>query len=330
MGEGTPIAKRIDAPSAASPVARLPLLDAARGLAVVAMVIYHFSWDLRYFGYIASDVEGAPGWRAFAHGIAGTFLFIVGVSLVLSTRNGLNARKFIHRLGVLVAAALAITLVTWLIFPDSYIFFGILHHIALASVLGLVFLNLPVPIVVVVAILCFAAPPLFAGPAFDRPWLLWLGFETVFPRSNDFVPLLPWFGVVLFGLATARTYPDLLRGGHRLLRVEPPRQLVWLGRWSLVIYLLHQPVLFGLVYLAAQVYPPGFLGFESTYLQTCAASCAESEVDAAICGRTCDCLAERSQAEGLWADLMRQTLTAEGERRYFTLADECRAGAKAD
>src|SRR5882724_7861972 len=122
---------RLDQPAAA----RLPLLDAARGFAVVAMVIYHFCWDLRYFGYIASDVEGALRWRIFAHSTAGAFLLIVGISLVLSTRRGFNAQKFLRRLGVLVAAALAITLVTYLLFPDSYIFFGVLHHIALASVL---------------------------------------------------------------------------------------------------------------------------------------------------------------------------------------------------
>ena len=121
-GRRNAIAKRIDAPSAASPVARLPLLDAARGLAVGAMVIFHFSWTSG-FRLHRIGCGGRSRLATFAHGIAGTFLFIVGVSLVLSTRNGPNARKIIHRLGALVAAALAITLVTLLIFPDSYIFF---------------------------------------------------------------------------------------------------------------------------------------------------------------------------------------------------------------
>ena len=191
--------------------------------------------------------------------------------------------------------------------------------------LGLVFLDLPVLIVVVVAILCFAAPPLFAGPPFDRPSPCSLGFETVFPRSNDFVPLLPWFGVVLFGLAAARTYPDLLRGGHRLLRVEPPRARL-VGAMEPGIYLLHQPVLFGLV-SSPRRYPPGFLGFESTYQQ-------RALPHARIGGR---CRHLRAHLHRLLSArrrkgcgrISRQTLTAEGERRYFTLADECRAGAKA-
>jgi uncharacterized membrane protein len=329
---------RIDPPAAASPSARLPLLDAARGLAVVAMVVYHFSWDLRYFGYIASDVEGAFRWRVFAHSTAGAFLLIVGISLVLSTRRGFNAQKFLRRLGVLVAAALAITLVTYLLFPDSYIFFGVLHHIALASALGLLFLRLPIPVVIGALIACFFAPPLLSGPTFDRPWLLWLGLETEFPRTNDFVPLLPWFGVVLAGIAAARVWAILAPHAHKFplpvgkgaqlalpSRIEWP--LVWLGRQSLLIYLLHQPILFGVVYLASRVYPPDFLAFQSTYIETCQSSCIESEVEENICQKTCACAAERAQAEGLWSDLMRQTLTPPREQRYFDIVNACQASA---
>jgi len=310
--------------------ARLPLIDAARGAAVVAMVIYHFSWDLRYFGYIAADVEGALGWRMFAHATAGAFLFIVGVSLVLASRGGFDSRKFLRRLGTIVAAALTITVVTWLMFPDSYIFFGVLHHIALASVLGLAFLRLPILIVIAAAIACFFAPPLLAAPIFDRPALLWIGLETEFPRTNDFVPLLPWFGMALLGIAAARLWPILVRKNYPVLRLRPPWQLVWAGRHSLLIYLLHQPILFGSVYAFAQIHPPDLLAFESSYLETCVASCVESEVEADICKKTCACAAQRSQASGLWSSLMRQTLTPDQEERYFELVNECRAAAGAE
>jgi uncharacterized membrane protein len=181
--------------------------------------------------------------------------------------------------------------------------------------------------VIVAAVLCFLAPPVFAAPAFDNPWLLWLGLETVFPRSNDFVPLLPWFGVVLFGIAAARLWTSFGRSDHPLLQVQPPWQLVWLGRWSLVIYLVHQPVLFSLVYLAAQAYPPDYLAFEPHFIESCSVSCLDSQVDAEICRKTCNCVAERAQAEGLWSDLMFQSLSVQDELRYFTLADACRAQA---
>ncbi len=324
---------RIDAPAAASPSARLPLIDAARGLAVAAMIVYHFSWDMRYFGFIAADVAEDLGWRIFARLIAGSFIFIVGVSLVLAGRNGLNLDRYVKRLAILVAAAGAITLATWLVFPDNFIFFGILHHIALASVLGLAFIRAPLPIVLAASALCFAIPPLFAGPAFDHPALVWLGLASYFPRTNDFVPVFPWFGIVLAGIAAARLAPALagvfpLAPAIRRSGEWAPAALLWMGRHSLAIYLLHQPILFGLVYLAAEVAPPDLLGFEPAFVESCTASCIEAEVEAAaLCRQTCACLADRSQSEGLWSDLMREKLSEQQARRYFELGDICRAAS---
>jgi uncharacterized membrane protein len=319
----------VDAPAAASAAARLPLIDAARGGAIVAMVVYHFSWDLAYFGYVAVNVTEHLGWRIFARAIAGSFLFIVGVSLVLATRNGIDSARYLRRLGVIAAAAAAITVVTYFVFPDSYVFFGILHHIAVASVLGLAFVNAPLLVVAASAVACFLAPPLLSGPAFDSPALFWLGLASYFPRTNDFVPLFPWFGVVLAGIAAARLawlrWPDGLPGGALLARA--PRPLVWAGRRSLVIYLIHQPILFGLVFLAVQISPPDFLGFEASFVESCTASCAESEVEPDICRRTCACIADSAQAEGLWTGLMQRNFTPTEETHYFAIADRCRSEA---
>src|SRR5688572_4521332 len=202
---------RIDAPAAARP-ARLPWIDAARGVAIVAMAIYHFSWDLRFFGFIATEVTEELGWKIFARLIAGTFLFLVGVSLVLSTRHGFNRARFLRRLGLIVAAALAITAVTFVMTPEAFIFFGILHCIAVSSVLGLAFVRAPVALVIAAAVLAFVLPHFLAAPAFDHPALLWLGFYTTPPVTNDYVPLFPWFGVVLAGIAAARLAPRLRPG----------------------------------------------------------------------------------------------------------------------
>jgi uncharacterized membrane protein len=320
---------RIDAPSAARP-ARLPFIDAARGVAVLAMVVYHFSWDLRHFGYIAVDVAEAAGWRLFARTIAASFLFIVGVSLYLSVRHGWNWQRYFRRLGTIVAAALAITIVTWFVERETFIFFGILHLIAVASVLAIPFIRAPVVLIAAAAAVAFAAPAVLASPVFDSPALVWLGLASYLPRTNDFVPVFPWFGVVLLGIAAAQAadrFASSLPPMPAAL-ARPHRSLLWAGRHSLGIYLLHQPLLYGLVWLATQVMPPDLRKFEPAYLEFCAASCVESGVGDDICRASCECLAERSQAEGLWDGLMRQTLDAEGEVRYFALADQCRAEAE--
>jgi uncharacterized membrane protein len=315
----------VDAPAAAAPAARVALVDAARGVAIAAMVVYHFSWDLGHFGYITANVSQDFGWRMFARAIAGSFLFIVGVSLVLAQRRGFDRRRFLRRLLVIAGSAAAITAVTYVVFPDSFIFFGILHHIAVASVLGLAFVNAPILLVIVAAIGCILAPPLLAGPAFDSPALIWLGLASYVPRTNDFVPIFPWFGVVLAGIAAARL---VMLSSLRPPAASVPWPALWAGRHSLGIYLVHQPILFGLVFLAATLAPPSLLGFEPTYVRSCTSACIESEVEADICRRTCDCLAKRSQAEGLWRDLMRQSLDAAQAERYFALSDQCRAEAE--
>jgi uncharacterized membrane protein len=315
--------------AAASPAPRLPLIDAARGIAVAAMVVYHFCWDLRYFGFIAAEVDTALGWRIFAHAIAGAFLFIVGVSLVLASRRGISWRHYFRRLAVIVASALAITIVTWFTFPDAFIFFGILHEIAVASVLGLAFIRAPLALTVAAAVFCFAAPHFLSAPLFDHWALLWIGLSTTLPRTNDFVPVFPWFGAVLAGIAAAKLWPRLGLDRLALWRMASvPPTLLFVGRHSLLIYLLHQPILFGLTDLAARIYPPDLLSFEPAYLESCTRSCVESEVDVEVCRRTCGCIAEHAQAEGFWGDMMRQNLSVPDEMRYFALVDECRAAAE--
>jgi uncharacterized membrane protein len=318
------LAFRIDGPAAAAPNARLGWIDAARGVAILAMAVYHFSWDLRFFGYISADVAGDPGWRIFARLIAGSFLFLVGVSLVLSARNGFNKARFLRRLATVTGAAAAITVVTWFVFPDSFIFFGILHCIALSSVLGLAFLRAPLLLAIGAAILCFLAPSFLSGPVFDHRALLWLGLATYFPRTNDYVPILPWFGVVLAGVAAARLAP-VLRPGLAGPDRGAPAALAWAGRHSLPIYLIHQPLLFGLVYLAALVVPPEPISFTAWHGGACTRQCTDARMEEGTCRGICGCLTREAEAAGLGDALLGNSLTEAQTARYFGLAEECRA-----
>jgi uncharacterized membrane protein len=317
--------------------ARLPLVDAARGVAIVAMAIYHFSWDLRFFGYVSADVAGDLGWRIFARSIAGSFLFLVGVSLVLATRNGLDRSRYLRRLATLAAAAAAVTAVTYFIFPDAFVFFGILHCIAVSSILALPFLRSPTWVVTAAAAFCLILPNLFRHELFDHPALWWIGLFTVPPRSNDFVPIFPWFGVVLAGIATARLIDPIGRsraaGQSTLVPGQGSRwrfwmvlsPLAWAGKRSLPIYLLHQPLLFGLVYAASELAPPPPADFRTLHTQSCTAQCVASGQARAQCKTACQCVTDGANAAGLAEPLMGNTLSDAQLARYYQIASGCRA-----
>src|SRR3954454_15453176 len=191
-------------PALALGAGRIEAVDAARGAALLAMAIYHFSWDLSFLQLIATDVGTDPAWKWFARAIAGSFLFLVGISLVLGHGAGVRWRAFLKRLAMIAGAAAAITIATYFAFPDTYIFFGILHCIAASSVVALPFLRAPWPAVLIAAVLVLAAPRLIGSDAFNAPLLAWLGLGTRVPLTNDYVPIFPWFGMVLAGVAAGR------------------------------------------------------------------------------------------------------------------------------
>ncbi len=237
-----------------SPSRRIDLVDVMRGAVLAAMAVYHFFWDLEFFALADFGVTSHVLWRGFAHAIAAGFLALVGASLFLAHGRHLCWQAFLRRLAMLVMAAALITASSFYIDPDGMILFGILHCIALSSVLGLAFLRMPVALLLAAALAGVAAPTLFASPVFNAPVWLWLGLASEVRPSNDYVPLLPWFAAVLIGIAAGRLAlrwrPRERWAQWRAGRL-PLRALAFFGRHSLVVYLLHQPVLMGLVAAAA-------------------------------------------------------------------------------
>ncbi|MFD0938848.1 heparan-alpha-glucosaminide N-acetyltransferase domain-containing protein, partial [Methylobacterium trifolii] len=160
---------------AAPPQHRLPAIDAARAAALAAMAAYHTLWDLGHLRLTPENYALTGPGRLAAHGIAGGFLLLVGVGLVLMNGRGVRVRPTLLRLARIGGAALLITLATAYAFPDSFIFFGILHCIAVSGVLALPFLALPGPVTGLVAALVVAAPHLVRLPWLDAPALFFLG-----------------------------------------------------------------------------------------------------------------------------------------------------------
>jgi uncharacterized membrane protein len=228
---------------------RLPGLDALRGLAILAMAAYHFGFDLRWFGLARFDLEHDARWIAARSMILGSFLLVAGASLVLASQRADFAQRFLVRLAQIVAAALLVSVASRLAFPATWIWFGVLHAIAVSLVLAWPLAGRP-RLALALGVAIVLAGLALANRTFDAPPLNWVGFMTHKPATEDYVPLFPWAGLVLVGVALGhalRARPGVLDPLARL-----PRALRFLGRHSLVIYLVHQPLLIALLWLATR------------------------------------------------------------------------------
>lgn len=292
------------------------------------MATYHFAWDLELFGYIARGSANQGLLKMYARSIASSFLFVAGVSLALAYAAGLTPQAFLKRLGVIVSAAALITIVTLYATPDAFIFFGILHSIAVASVIGLLFLPLPGLVAILVGIACVILPRVYANEAFNSYWLYWVGLSTIPPRSNDYVPLLPWLGPFLIGLGSTQL---AIRHGvtERLAKFKAgdnpvTRVLRLSSRHSLAFYLLHQPVLVSLVWVGFQIFPPQPVNPVASFISQCEASC-NAESDAQFCSRFCGCVTDELLSQQMFNDYVSGKITAESGGRVNAIAQQCTA-----
>jgi len=236
-----------------SPTDRIVAIDLARSAALLGMAVFHFAYDLQMFGHLPRGTVASGGWRAFSILVAGSFLFLAGVSLVLAHGARLRWRAFGRRLARVAGAAALVSAGTYAVFPDRFVYFGILHSIAAASLIGLLFLRAPAGLTLMAACAALVAPHLIATSALPSPWFDWVGLTPVPRPSVDFEPLLPWLAPFLLGLAAAQAIrrtgvPRRMAATKQSARIW--RGLAWPGRHSLIVYLLHQPVLLGLVWLA--------------------------------------------------------------------------------
>jgi len=212
------------------------------------MFVFHFSYDLNLFGYVEINFLDEPFWANFRRFIVSSFLLIVGISIILADRKKINAQRFTYRMAKILTYALVVTLGSYMMFPESFIYFGILHFILVASILGLLFrkfywFNL------ILGVGLLILDKLVSHPFFDNPLVNWIGFTTQLPYTEDYVPLVPWFGVVLIGMFIGRAFFNGNTPAWLCWQASNPltKTLAIGGRYSLHIYILHQPIFIGLM-----------------------------------------------------------------------------------
>ena len=304
---------------------RIVAIDVARGIALVAMTIYHLSWDLSFFGYLAPALVQSRPWVLFARAIATSFLFLVGVSLVLAHGNGVRWRGFLVRLAQVVAGAVAVTVATYLMDARTFVFFGILHAIALFSVLALPFLRAPVWVAFAVGGAVWMLGNVWDTPLLSAPWVVWIGLSPTPPVSNDFVPVFPFFAATLAGvgfanLARRRSWFERMRAWRMCRQAERPLDTI--GRHSLLYYLAHQPVLFALLF--AWTYLSGGPDRIATAERQWTAECLQSQ-DGAFCRAYVACVSDGAARAGLLDALARNEVSESDGERVSSIVTRCAA-----
>ena len=242
---------------------RQPLLDIARGVAVVWMTAFHFSFDLSHYGFTHQDFYRDPFWTIQRTCILSLFLFCAGFGQAMAVQAGQSWGRFWRRWLQIAACALAVSAGSALMFPNSWIYFGVLHGMALMLIVcrataswgrWLWLAGLCAVLLAWLAPEVHSALP--AGNLLDTRALNWIGLISRKPVTEDYVPVLPWLGLMWWGMAAgqlALSMGWLVRSSSVGTDLVPGPQLAWVGRWSLSWYMLHQPLLIGLLTVASSL-----------------------------------------------------------------------------
>lgn len=214
---------------------RFPFLDFIRGFAVVLMIIFHFAYDLNIFTFVNIDFLKDPFWFWFPRVIVFLFLFSVGISLNLAHRHKLKMRPYLARLAKVGLGAIAISISTYIMYPKSWIYFGTLHCIFFATIVITPFINRPYwALIAAVIIFALDLTP-YAIP-----------FPEMSHASLDYIPLFPWTAVSLLGIFTYQFNVHKLQMKQNAI-IDSVQLL---GRHAFWIYIMHQPILYSLVYIS--------------------------------------------------------------------------------
>ncbi len=231
---------------------RLDAIDVLRGVALVWMIAYHFCFDLNKFGLARFDFYRDPLWTLQRTAILGIFLFCAGLGQAVASHQAQPWSRFWRRWIQVAVCAVFVSVGSWWMFPDSFIYFGVLHGMAVMLVIARLtagwgaWLLLPALLALV---LPYGAAGLLAQSrweqAFNAPTLNWLGLITGKPVTEDFVPLLPWIALVWCGSLAGARWLHLTGQTPAWQASGPSSALAWLGRHSLWVYMLHQPLMIG-------------------------------------------------------------------------------------
>ena len=220
---------------------RIAGLDQIRGVGVLLMIIFHFCYDLKAYSLPSIPNESKLFWYWLPRLIVFIFLFCVGFSIRVAHPNEVKWKPFWRRFLLIAGSAAMISMTTYFLFPDRWVYFGTLHCIALCSLCSIPFRHRP-KLSLLLSILIITPVILVE---FSYPWI------NIGHQSMDYEPFLPWFYVCLLGIFVESTgflskFEIPTAAGGRILTI--------LGKKALIIYLIHQPILYGMSYFLSRIF----------------------------------------------------------------------------
>ena len=234
---------------------RFEAVDALRGLAMVWMTAFHFSFDLNHFGFWQQDFYRDTFWTGQRTLILSLFLFCAGLGQAIALAQGQTWPRFGRRWAQIAGCALLVSAGSWFMYPQSFIYFGVLHGMAVMLLIVRLtahwgaWLWLAGAVAVAIKFIYSGAIITPATGHFveimNSPLFNWLGLVTRNPVTEDYVPLLPWMGVMWWGVAAGDWLTRHRPAAFTRPLPAPLKPLVGLGRWSLSYYMVHQPVMIG-------------------------------------------------------------------------------------
>lgn len=231
-------------------------LDLLKGVALALMIFFHFLFDLMFFTSCDINLDHP---FIYLIGISAASLFIIvsgisngiAVSKYYIAHQYMPYKKIIIRSLRLYIIALCITLVTYVMFPQETIWFGILHFLACAGLLTpIIYAYL---LTSTLSFFLLYAIKTLVPVTITTYYLLWLGYTPDRYQSFDYFPLIPWIGLYILGVFIAKTWYVKERDTWAESKQPFFKVLVYCGRHTLIIYLAHQPILISLLYIAQYV-----------------------------------------------------------------------------
>jgi uncharacterized membrane protein len=235
---------------------RFDRLDALRGVAIAWMTVYHFAFDLNHFGWIKQNFYHDPIWTWQRTAIVSLFLLCAGAGQAVALHQGQSWSRFCKRWAQVAACAALVSISSFIMYPQSWIYFGVLHGIAVMLIIVRLtahwgaWLWLLGGIAIATKFIASTAHIHWPNLRFlNEPTFNWMGWISKLPITEDYVPIFPWLGVMWWGAASAQW---LLAHRSAALTGAVPgfaKWLAFLGSWSLLYYMLHQPIMIGVMML---------------------------------------------------------------------------------